>query len=167
MSTVNKPLKYLFRATYRDGSEFIQPPHDTSQFKAVCNGCQEHILNIDGVCTSCGSDDLHFKSAFADVDMDRVRLFELVGDGITVGVDLDTGLFRVNGFEVQMHPMNHIFTSPLKLIFYRIVERVQIVNVAIQSDLSGVVSPGGEDASVKKYFIGWESGGLKREMGVE
>lgn len=170
MSTVAKPLRYLFNVQYMDGSIFLQPENDRAQFAAVCNGCGIHFQNICGQCPGCESDDLHFKSAFADVDIDKVAIFGLSGEGQYFSVNLTNGMFHINGVDFQAHPQNYIIAERLKLIFFREVQRTQVVQATVQEDLSVSMDPVSEDVAVKKYFIGWETSGPGKQkciIGIE
>ena len=72
------PLKYVFRATFKDGSTVHQTSADQS-------------AHVEG------------KNAFYDVlqRIPDVQVFSIVGEEIIASVDLRTGLFTLNGFTFQ------------------------------------------------------------------
>lgn len=90
-------LKYLFTATFPDGTTFVQNPEDVS------------MLDPN-------------RSAFYDLleSHKPIARFDLTGDGRTYGVDLQTGEFLIGGayqwMEHDALPEPH---DDLRLIYYR------------------------------------------------
>lgn len=153
MSTVNKPLKYLFRARYDDGTWFDQPADDASRFHGVCTYC--HARTGPYVCHVCGSNYVHTKSAFADIVHEKLASFELidsVSKDVLVSVDLKSGLFNVLGITVKAHPQHYI-PQGLKLIYFR--EVTLSMNVKQVSGEEPEVLD--QDSTITGYYIGWES----------
>lgn len=127
MSTVSTPLKYLWSATYKDGSQFDQPANDRSK---------NHDDNADWN-----------PSAFRDIDQDNLRSFALY-DRVTgttiVDVDLETGLFNIAGVEFSQEDQNFQPVGNRKLMYFREVR---------QESVGGVVRA----PYINRYFIGWEA----------
>lgn len=117
-------LKYLFKAIYSDGSEYNQTSEDVS------------AANPN-------------KSAFFDVDQEKLVRFELIGDGKIISVDLISGEFTLNGFPVSILLFNKddndfqftpIAGGKLRLIYFR---RRTVLTNSPYSDTS--------------YLIGWQT----------
>lgn len=85
-------LKYLFTATYNDGSTYIQTQEDKS------------ILEPEK------------RSSFFDVDHERLVSFTLTGEGHTYSVNLHDGHFEVDGVPFYFHEE---YLRGFKLIFWR------------------------------------------------
>lgn len=89
-------LKYLFIAEYSDGATYIQTQEDKS------------IVEPEK------------RSAFFDVDHDRLVKFSLIGQGMdnphTYSVDLRDGHFEVDGVPFYFHEEDLL---NFKLIFFR------------------------------------------------
>jgi nitrite reductase/ring-hydroxylating ferredoxin subunit len=85
-------LKYLFTATYRDGSELVQTPEDRS------------------------TKEPETRSAYFDIDHERLATFSLQGDGHTYLVDLRDGHFEVDGVPFWMHDEE---LAGFRLVFFR------------------------------------------------
>ena len=84
-------LQYLFKATYLDGTVYLQTPEDTS-------------------CTDPK------RSCFFDLKLDQLKTFQLEGNGHTYLVDLADGHFEVDGVPFRFHeyPLTEI-----KLVYFR------------------------------------------------
>lgn len=138
MSTVQAPLKYLWHVKYRDGSGQEQPLDDKS------------ILHPYDPETDFQP------SAFRDIDQDDLVVFSLRGLYDTFSVDLRTGLFNINGVEIQLHDQGLVFTEPLQLVYWRQVKLERT----------------GDETNhyVDKYFFGWktlvDSKSYQRTMGI-
>ena len=92
-------LKYLFKAFYRDGGVCFQNEDDKARI-------------FPG------------RSAYSDVDQDRLQAFALEGNGIRLVCDLDTGRFTVNGAAVidpEGRPQRAV--TPKRLIYFRRVSQ--------------------------------------------
>jgi len=88
-------LKYLFGVHYSDGSEFFQTPDDVSATDPI-------------------------RSAFYDVDLDRVELFQLEGDGHKYLVDLRDGHFEIDGLPfIAGDPRVQPIGQELRLVYFR------------------------------------------------
>lgn len=85
-------LKYLFQATYKDGSTYTQNPEDVSV-----------------------SDPL--KSCFFDIKQDELRSFFVFNDDHTYSVNLEDGHFEVDGVPFFMHEDRSL--TDFRLIFWR------------------------------------------------
>ena len=86
-------LKYLFVVEYKDGSVYEQTPEDISKKTPE-------------------------KSAFSDVNVENVAKFYLVNEIDIFCVDLNTGLFAINGIEFGLFDEEMPITSR-KLIYFR------------------------------------------------
>jgi hypothetical protein len=86
-------LKYLFVVEYKDGSVYEQTPEDISKKTPE-------------------------KSAFSDVTVENVAKFYLVNEIDIFCVDLNTGLFAINGIEFGLFDEEVPITSR-KLIYFR------------------------------------------------
>jgi len=96
-STTKVPLKYLFHVQYYDGGGFIQEPEDVSKVDSK-------------------------RSAYYDVEQDKVQYFELLLDDERVlGIDLATGQFFTcaEGYYLTQFTIGDPGPKPYKLIFYR------------------------------------------------
>jgi len=84
-------MKYIFTATYKDGSTYIQNMEDVSV-----------------------SDEK--RSCFFDVDKDNLKTFRLDGDGHSYLVNLEDGHFEVDGVSFLLHeePL-----EAFKIIYFR------------------------------------------------
>lgn len=136
MSTTTQPLKYRFHVIYNDDTEFIQPDDDKSI---------KHIEDAEWN-----------PSSFSDIDQNKLVVFCLVKDTKPiVGVNLENGLFLINGETVQLHDQNDIL-GKLKLIYFREVQR---------DNIDGEWQEG----HITKYFVGWETvtgKKIKRTVGM-
>ena len=90
-------LKYPFVAVYNDGTYFQQPLNDKSK-------------------------DKEGKSAFSDVDHDKLIKFFIAGENYAYGVDLRDGHFEVNGIPFFMHS-DLDGMKDFKLIYFRDIRR--------------------------------------------
>jgi hypothetical protein len=86
------PLKYKFYAAYNDGSLFIQNDEDVS-------------VNDPA------------RSAFSDVEQERLEAFALVGEDHIYAVDLTNGTFVIDGVPFRMHEEQNL--RGFRLIFFR------------------------------------------------
>lgn len=95
-SNATMPLKYLFTATYADGSKIVQTPDDKS------------VLDPEK------------RSQFYDVlkkgESTPLVSFVLKGDGHEYGVDLRDGHFEIDGVSFRMHEYEVV---DLELVFFR------------------------------------------------
>lgn len=91
------PLKYLFTATFADGSMIVQTPEDKSLI------------------------DPEKRSQFYDVlqmaERQQLISFVLKGEGREYGVDLRDGHFEIDGVAFRMHEDDTL--GGFKLIFFR------------------------------------------------
>lgn len=109
-------LKYLFGVRYSDQSEFWQTPEDVSAVDPL-------------------------RSAFFDVKLDEVELFQLEGEGHKYLVDLRDGHFEVDGvpFWIGDRP-----EGQCQLVYHR--QHTHQIN-AEGEELSHVVT----------YHMGWQT----------
>lgn len=136
MSTVeNAELKYLWTATFEDGTEIVEPADD--RYSKLAEG-------EDG------------PSAFRDVldkqEQSKLVTFHLtnVETGDKIGVDLETGQFAINGVAFDAHEQNlDAAHKELQIVFHR---EVREDTVARQTDLSTV----SKTHYINRYFIGWQ-----------
>ena len=87
------PLKYLWTVIYKDGSVMGQSSNDLSRTDSS-------------------------RSAFFDIQQDRVKCFILKGVKHTYSVDLIDGHFEVNGVPFRFHERLVKLTN-IRLIFFR------------------------------------------------
>jgi len=111
-------LKYLFRAQYNDGSEFKQNQEDVSAKDRQ-------------------------RSAFFDIDHERLTSFALEGGGDVFRVDLRTGQFEVNGTSFYMHDVD-LPLSNFRVIFFR-------------QHLHCVGGDGKQRSHAIRYLLGWQA----------
>ncbi len=88
-------LKYLFRATYKDGRVYQQNAEDLSITEPEKRSCFFDIAN----------------------DIDKLAFFSLAGEGHVYGVDLIDGHFEEDGFKKKIHTED--FLKDFRLIYYR------------------------------------------------
>lgn len=130
-------LKWLFVATFADGTTIAQTQEDKS-------------LTEEG------------KSAITDVwkrdDLVNFALHHVDGQQ-TVLVDLKVGYFVVNGVPVVAH--NQYFEPeryPLELVYFREVRAHQDVIATVQDDGSvDVGDPHNQVSYINRYFLGWKT----------
>jgi hypothetical protein len=121
---MSEPLAYLFTATFKDGSVIQQTQEDKSQ-------------------TGEG------KSAFYDVDqrISEVSTFSIESPSVKATVDLNTGLFTMNG--VGFYPSNPSVIDNFRdvkehrLIYFRRHRRDLENGVEVNHDI--------------EYHIGWQT----------
>lgn len=89
----NNPMKYMWVAEYRDGSVIEQPLNDLSVTDPS-------------------------RSAFFDIQQDRVKAFILIGVNATYLVDLSDGHFEVNGIPFKFHESREGLSN-FELVFFR------------------------------------------------
>lgn len=98
----NVPLKYLYTATYEDGSTYVQTADDKSIFEPDTRSCFTDVLRL----------------------AEKKRLISFVLKQITedgskgdeYGVDLRDGHFEINGVAFRMHEYP---ISDIKLVYFR------------------------------------------------
>lgn len=128
-------LKYLFVAEFTDGTFLKQTPDDKSSF------------------------DPEKRSQFYDVLQSKktLRRFSLVENkllGNTIAVDLQTGVFYVNGLALLLES-EKLPTLPKKftLIFYR--QHTHDMNVTVDLNQRDVTDMK-EASHYCEYFLGWQ-----------
>lgn len=136
-------LTYLFEAEYFDGHIYKQNP-------------QDHSVNFPPVKDDNG--EWQGKSCFTDIAQDvenhLIKRFSLVRDNNRVSVNLENGLFTINGLQVLLEEEKlPIIPEHFTLIYYRQVSVHQNVTYAL--DTGDIL--GREDAGhFLEYFIGWK-----------
>lgn len=120
------PLKYFWTAVYNDGTKYVQPKDDKSTK-------HEYDAETD-----------FQPSAFRDIEQDKLKAFFLEGNGHSYGVDLETGLFSVDGVEFMVHKQDFLNKDDLRLIHFRETRKDYIDGVA-------------QEPYVNRYFIGWQA----------
>lgn len=132
-NTMSKKLKYLFIAEYSDGTFEKQTPDDVSKI-----------------------DPEKKRSQFYDVLQSGkpIRKFSLVGSGNEVTVDLQTGLFSINGLKVLLESEKlPRLPDKFDLIFYRQVTENTNIEYNLFSKIIQKIIP---LESFCEYFIGWQ-----------
>lgn len=89
----NTILKYLFQATYKDGSVYLQNEEDKSITEPETRSC------------------------YFDVKVDEVKSFFIFNNDHTYSVNLEDGHFEVDGMPFFMHT-DHRLTD-YRLVYYR------------------------------------------------
>src|SRR5918912_87361 len=117
------PLKYLFTVEYLDGTTFQQNPEDVSFQDPQ-------------------------RSAFYDVDVDKVKRFSLSDGADTYSVDLTDGHFEVNGKKLWMHDM---YIDKFRLIFFR--RHKHFINQEVKD---GEITGSEEVGHTIAYRLGWQ-----------
>lgn len=128
MKTQPEPFQYRFVAVYRDGTSYEQTADDVSVSDPT-------------------------KSAYFDVKQDKIVNFYLIkeDDSVVAGVDLQTGLFSINGHDFWAAPSGFVKVNPLRLVYFRETR----VEVTMDGNIDGKVL--GTKHYVSRYFIGWET----------
>lgn len=136
-------LKYLFQATYKDGSHYLQNPEDTSVTRP------EH---------EC-------KSSFTDVRVDDVKVFFISNEEHTYSVNLEDGHFEIDGLPFYQHEDEHL--HDFKLIYKRNVKHSQDFKMTLGNKIAeegenktfevAQQEAVGEPNIVRSYIIGWEA----------
>ena len=95
-SATNVPLKYRFRAIYKDKMVFDQPENDTSKIDPK-------------------------RSAYFDVDQDNLRQFYVSDfESMAFGIDLETGRFSSSVRDaISTFFVGNPGPKPYKLVFWR------------------------------------------------
>lgn len=136
-------LKWLFVATFKDGTVFNQTHEDKC------------LTRTDG--TGSAFTDVH---EYMEAD-NALEKFELINDHEkqVVTVDMTTGAFIVQG--VPMHLHNQYFEPeryPLKLVYFREVRVEQNITATVQDNMSIKEEQTGDLRHyINRYFIGWET----------
>ena len=125
------PLTHLFTVLYTDGEQFTQPHDDRPRHPRP-----------DGS-----------GSAFSDVDLARVRVFFLEGNGHLYQVHLDDGHFEIDGVPLLVGDDAGVELGPLRLVFFRRVAHDQHTDVRDGARV-GEPRPG---ETRRSYFLGWEA----------
>lgn len=138
MSTVPDPLKYLFIATFEDGTKIIQTPDDRA--------------------SDYDPEAEHNASAFRDV-VAMSKLSKLLWFGLFMADDpdhnpfaavrLDDGMFELNGWTFQAHPQNlDLSDKELEVVFFREVRKDKVMSRdKTQQEIRHYVN---------RYIIGWQ-----------
>lgn len=105
-------LKYLFQATYNDGTIYQQTPEDVSRTDPK-------------------------KSCYYDVDQEKLKVFFLYNDEHTYSVNLQDGHFEVDNVPFFFHEENNL--KDFKLIFFRQHTHSFIVNQEKNSEISHMI----------------------------
>lgn len=134
--TEREPLRWLFAAHFKDGSELVQTQEDKSTTKES-------------------------GSAFTDVlaRAEELVAFSLFNGETEVLVDLITGNFVVNGVPVSIH--NQYFNPEkykLELVYFRETRVERVSQSTIQEDSTVTEEQIGDVRHyVNRYFIGWKT----------
>lgn len=131
--SAGKDLAYLFVALHEDGSSVVQTPEDVSQ-------------TPEGKAAN--------KSAYSDVDQDKVVRFELHGRGHQYAVDLRSGIFEIDGRlfwngDPDDFPPPQV---PLRLVYFR--RTLQSRRLKIKD---GEVIESLTLEAVRRHFFGWQA----------
>ncbi len=128
-------FKYLFTATFADGHVIKQTPADVSESDPK-------------------------KSAFFDVveyeKISPVVKFSLRQSGMlgliadSIEVDLRTGLFLVNGLQLNVAEQNFEPVAPLRIVYFRENRVEQDVSFSTREVV-------GERFFINQFFIGWQT----------
>lgn len=136
MSTVAGKLAYLWTANFEDGTEIVEPAND-------------HYSKHDPKAEAN-------PSAFRDVldyeKNSKLLTFHLtsVATGDNIGVDLETGIFAINGVAFEAHPQNmDLRGRELQLIFFREIRKEMHIG-------NNTGATKGTDHYINRYFIGWQ-----------
>lgn len=150
MSTVNDPLKYLWRAEYQDGHTITQPENDQHP---------DHNPEAE-----------HNPSAFRLVEdylskspLLRFSIFSPANGIVMAEVDLTTGKFGVYSSVGEFHIGSLERPHVPKLIYYRIVQQDRVITPIIED--GKIVGQTTEDKApeIKGYALGWVDRGKTNE----
>lgn len=126
-------LAYLFVAMHEDGSSVVQTADDVSQ-------------KPEGKAAS--------KSAYFDVDQEKVVRFELHGRGHQYAVDLRSGIFEIdgrlfwNGDPDEFPPPK----VPLRLVYFRRTLQSRTLKIK-----DGEIVEAHTLEAVRRFFFGWQA----------
>lgn len=132
-------LQYLFEAEYKDGTIYRQNP-------------QDHSVKFPPIQDEHG--EWQGKSCFTDVTEDaqnhKIKKFSIIGKGNTITVNLENGLFEINGLPVLLEEEKlPMLPEHFELIYYRQVSVSQNITYGDVTVL--------EDGGIfVEYFIGWK-----------
>jgi hypothetical protein len=142
---MQKPtLTYFFEAEYYDGRIYKQNQEDASVKYPPVRDENGHLQG-----KSCMSD------IQEDVDNFLIKRFTLVGKGNKITVNLDTGLFEVNGLQVLLESTKlPALPEHFRLRYYRQVTVDQNITYDKGNGEIQKVEQAGE--AFLEYFIGWE-----------
>ena len=119
-------LDFTFIAEYHNGQIYKQTPEDRSVKEPTT------------------------RSAFYDVEQEKVKRFSLTGKGHIITVDLTDGHFEVDGNKIYTNP------PPIKLNLLYSQRVLQTI---------------GELSEKRRYYIGWQTKykgkEVKSEMGID
>ncbi len=132
-------LKYLFTATYSDGSKLEQTQEDKSQKEPDKRSC------------------------YFDVEHDRLIQFSLEGDGHKYSVDLRDGHFEVDGRPFFMHQIENREADPMtvpnevelknfRLVYFR--KNIRSFNAQVRDGQMGNPYEAGHQTS---FLFGWQA----------
>jgi len=137
MPATPAPLKYLFGAKLRDGSEFHQNAEDQSNLDSKRSSFYD-LIHLHG--------------------LENVELFQLAGEGRVYLVDLRDGHFEVNGAPLYVGSCPRLDGAmpghledvtgkwgPLRLIYFRRHREFLTIN--------GVINPTG---NLTEFHFGWQ-----------
>lgn len=124
-------LKYKFVAEFTDGSFFKQTSDDKSKLDDKKN-CYYDLLQTGKT----------------------IRRFSLVGEGNTITVDLETGIFYVNSLPVLLES-ERLPTLPDKFTLIWYTQVTQSTNVTYEKKDRSVVSLV-DQPEYREYFCGWQ-----------
>ncbi len=133
------PLKYLFKALYKDGSVYVQNPEDNS-------------IKEPGK-----------RSCFYDIDHDQLVGFVLVGQGHEYGVDLRDGHFEIDGNIFFMHEVENKDVDPMtvntevKLTNFRLVYFTTNTRSFSSKIENGVMGKPYEVDHKRVFRFGWQA----------
>ena len=91
-----KPLKYLFTATFADGTQIVQSPDDKSELEPERRSQFYDVLKL--------------------AEQKQLIAFALKGEGHEYGVDLRDGHFEIDGMSFRMHETE---VYGFRVIFFR------------------------------------------------
>lgn len=136
MSTVNAPLKYLWTAYFEDGTSIEEPADD-------------HYSKHDPEAEANPS---AFRDLLDKEEESKLVMFVLneVGGDTSVGVDLETGQFAINGVAFDAHSQQlDLSDKQLKIVFHREVQEHTSMNPVTWEEQ-------GKVSHITRYFIGWQ-----------
>ena len=122
-------LDFTFIAEYHNGQIYKQTPEDVSIKEP------------------------NKRSAFYDVEQEKIKRFSLVGKGHLITVDLTDGHFEVDGRKIY----TKVPPVKLNLLYFQRVQQT--------------IGTGGESSERRRYYIGWQTKykgkDVKYEMGID
>lgn len=129
-------LKYLFTATFQDGTVIQQDEQDKSPNDP--EGKKSQFWDV-----------LEYEKHSPLIKFSlKKKILGLAAN--EASVDLLTGKFSINGTEFDVADQNFVITQPLRIVYFRETQKQQDVHVKTHTVIE-------ERHFINRYFIGWQT----------